>query len=87
MTSLLPQVIEGHVVPGVINPAITRKWITSEPYGPPIKQTPVVQPATKPPLKLGDEQHQDVMGALQKIMVQQKSTQMTEAIPGFRDWR
>ena len=87
MTSLIPQVITGHVVPGDPTP-IPRKWITNEPYGPPIKQEPVQQPTQGPPKKgLGEEQHHEVMGQLNKILVQQKSTQIQEALPGFRDWR
>ena len=84
MTSRIPQVITGHIVPGDPTPLI-RKWITNEPYGPPIKEQVVPQPTQGPPKKLGDEQHHEVMGQLQKILVQQKSTQMQEALPGFRD--
>ena len=86
MTSYLPQVITGHVVPGDPTP-LRRKWITNEPYGPPIKQEPVPEPTSGPPKKLGDEQHHEVMGQLSKILVEQKATQIQEAIPGFRDWR
>ena len=86
MTSLIPQVITGHVVPGDPTP-LPRKWITSEPYGPPIKQEPVPQPTQGPPKKLGDEQHHEVMGQLQQIVAQQKASQIQEALPGTRDWR
>ena len=82
----MPQVITGHVVPGDPTP-LPRKWITNEPYGPPIKQEPTPLPTEGPPKKLGDEQHHEVMGQLQKILVSQKATQMQDAIPGFRDWR
>lgn len=83
----MPKIITGHVVPGDPRP-LPRKWITNEPYGPPIKQTPTPQPTQGPPKKgLGEEQHHEVMGQLQKILVAQKSTQIQEALPGFRDWR
>ena len=86
MTSLVPIPVTGHVVPGDPTP-LRRKWITNEPYGPPIKEQPVVEPSTGQPKKHGDEQHNEVMGQLQKIIVKQQATQMQDALPGFRDWR
>ena len=65
MTSLVSIPVEGHVVPGDPTP-LRRKWITNEPYGPPIKELPVVEPSTGPPKKLGDEQHGEVLGQLKK---------------------
>ena len=52
-----------------------------------IKEQPVVEPSTGQPKKLGDEQHHEVMGQLQKIIVKQQATQMQDASPGLRDWR
>ena len=37
MTSILPPIITGEVVPGVIDPSITRSHFTNLPYGPPIQ--------------------------------------------------
>ena len=97
MTSRIPDIITGHVVPGVINPNIRRKWVTDTPYGPPIKEQPVVQAAPQQPQQpgvaphqIGDETHShpDLMSALSKMAVKQTTVQkITDAQPGYRDWR
>ena len=97
MTSRIPDIITGHVVPGVINPNIRRKWVADTPYGPPIKEQPIIQAAPKQgpagqgaPHQIGDETHThpDLTSALTKMAVKQTSVQkITDAQPGYRDWR
>ena len=83
----MPTAITGHIVPGDPTP-LKRKWITQTPYGPPIQEEKVVQPTTgNAPKPIGDQQHNQVMDALKNIMVEQKSSQITEALPAHRDWR
>ena len=101
MTSRTPDISawEGHVVPGVINPNIRRKWFTNIPYGGPIKEQPVSQPPVTPdqggagtqpqsggaPHPVGDEAHAGALAKIKQMMVSQTAQQKT--IPAFRDWR
>jgi len=95
MTSLMPQVITGSIYPGKIDPRIKRKWITDYPYGPPIKAERITQPqAVKPGEKavgqlkhIGDEHHMDISNLLKKLVISQKTEQITKALPRHRDWR
>ena len=61
MTSVIPQPIPGHIVPGTTSPFIKvlKPWgwenirinpgvITTRPYGPPVKKEPKAQPAPTP---------------------------------------
>ena len=100
MTSILPPIITGEVVPGVIDPSITRSHFTNLPYGPPIQparveSVPMPLPGTKP-RPTGDERHSggDMMQILQKVLQQQQQGQgggqqapIAKSLPGFRDWR
>ena len=100
MTSQRPDISawEGHVVPGVVDPNIRRKWVTNQPYGPPIKEEKVFQqqgpsnPAGTPH-PLGDDAHPGhggAMGLLQKMLKKaptQPGYQITGKMPAYRDWR
>ena len=97
MTSQIPQVITGSVVPGILNPNIRRSYFTNVPFGNPIKtqdfkveQTNVPAPNAKGgvPHPIGDEaSHHDVLSKLKDVLVNQQATQITKALPGWRDWR
>ena len=94
MSSYMSSVITGSVYPGVIDPRIRRKWITDYPYGAPIKAEKLSNPI-KPEgerslgqiKKMGDEHHFDVADLLKKLVISQKTEQITKALPRHRDWR
>ena len=98
MTSLMPQPVPGHIVPGTSEPFIKvlKPWgwetqrlrpgiISETPYGPPIKPEPV-HAAPQAPKPIGDEAHHGIMNAL-SALVAQHSTQITDAMPTQRPWR
>ena len=101
MTSVLPQPVAGHVVPGTSTPLIKvlKPWgwqeytlragdISETKLGPPIKKEAAVAPAPEQakPKQIGDEQH---AGLMQKLgaLIQQNTTQISDALPGNRLWR
>ena len=101
MTSLLPKPVEGDIVPGTSTPYIQvyQPWgwethrlragtISTTPYGPPIEKDPAPQPAppTEKPKMIGDEHHHSIMSAISSL-VQQHTSQISEALPGDRLWR
>ena len=99
MSSLIPQPVPGHVVPGPSNNLIQmlKPWgwqtlqlrpgiISDTPWGPPIKPEPVSTPAPVKPKQIGDEQHHGIMNALSAI-VAQSASQITDALPSNRQWR
>ena len=99
MSSVMPQAIPGHVVPGTTTPLIKvlKPWgwqtyrlragdITETPYGPPIEKEPTVQPAPAKPKQIGDEHHHGLMAKL-SAMISQNTTQISDALPGYRTWR
>ena len=98
MTSLMPQPVPGHIVPGTSQPYIQvmKPWgwetqrirpgiISETHYGPPIKPEPVVQAKPQPPKAMGDEHH-GMLNAL-SALVAQHSTQVVDAMPTERLWR
>ena len=100
MSSLQPKPVEGHIVPGTSSPFIkeytpwgweTRRLragvISETPYGPPIEKEPTPQPVpTEKPKQIGDEHHHSIMSAISSL-VQQNTTQMSDALPSNRMWR
>ena len=101
MTSVLPQPVAGHVVPGTNGTEIKvlKPWgwqtytlragdITETKFGPPIVKEAAVAPAPEQakPKAIGDEHH---AGLMQKLgaLIQQNTTQMSDALPGNRLWR
>ena len=101
MTSILPQPVPGHIVPGTSSPEIKvlKPWgwqtymlragdISETKLGPPIKKEAAVAPAPQQakPKQIGDEQHS---GLMQKLgaLIQQNTTQMSDALPDNRLWR
>ena len=74
---------------------IQRGVISASPYGPQIKPEPRVQPVPKgptpqsapgvPPKPLGDDLHLGVLEALHSLT--KETSKMTEALPGYRQWR
>ena len=101
MTSILPQPVPGHIVPGTSTPEIKvlKPWgwqtymlragdISETKFGPPIKKEAAVAPAPEQakPKPIGDEQH---AGLMQKLgaLIQQNTTQISDALPGNRLWR
>ena len=102
MTSILPQPVAGHVVPGTNTPIIKvlKPWgwqtytlragdISETKFGPPIKKEAAVAPAPQQqakPKPIGDEQH---AGLMQKLgtLIQQNTTQISDALPDDRLWR
>ena len=95
----MPKPVPGHIVPGTSTPLIKvlKPWgwqtytlragdITHTPHGPPIEKEPVVQPAPAKPKQIGDEHHHGLMAKL-SALVQQNTTQMADALPGYRTWR
>ena len=92
MTSLMPVAIAGHIVPGKVDPFLRFSFVTNKPYGPPAKIQHRPAAAPQKPRDLGDEGHQQLLGAIKGIgagtaKVQQQATQIADALPGFRDWR
>ena len=87
MTSLMPVAIAGHIVPGKVDPLIRFSYVTHRPYGPPVKIQPKGHPPQQKPRDIGDERHQQLLGAIKGLNVKQQATQITDALPGFRDWR
>ena len=96
MSSYMSQVVTGSVYPGTIDPRIKRKWITDYPYGPPIKPERITQPQIAKPGErssvgqvkhIGDEHHLDMANLLKKLVISQKTEQITTALPRHRDWR
>jgi len=83
----MPKAIEGHIVPGKISPFIVFSYITNRPYGPPEKRQLYSKPIPQKPKMIGDERHQQLMGALKNIAVTQNTTQIQDALPEPRDWR
>ena len=77
MTSILPPILTGEVVPGVIDPNISRSHFTNIPYGPPIAPPTVASvpmaPASTKPRPTGDERHGagGLAEILQKVMQKQ----------------
>ena len=102
MTSLVPKIITGNIVPGkVVMPVmawpfnlalpsrVQRAYVTNIQNGPPIKMQEVVsQPI--PPRPTGDEKNQaGLMKILQNVMQKggQQSEAIAKALPGDRSWR
>ena len=95
----MPKPVEGHIVPGPSTPFIQviKPWgwetqmlragiISDQKWGPPIKPEPVVQPEAAKPKQIGDEHKGKIMDAL-SALVAQHTTQITDALPGDRQWR
>jgi len=88
MTSLMPVAIAGHIVPGKVDPFLRFSHVTHRPYGPPIKGQPRAPAPPQKPRDIGDERHQQLLGAIKGIGgVKQQVTQITDALPAHRDWR
>ena len=87
MTSFMPTVVSGHIVPGKVDPLIRFSYVTNRHYGPPTNVRPRGPAPAQKPRDLGDERHQQLLGAIKNIGITQQATQITDALPGYRDWR
>ena len=88
MTNYMPRALTGQLVPGVVSNMFQFSYVTERPYGLPMKKAVYTPAAPQKPKNLGDSKHQELMGALKNLTsVTQKATQMTDALPGNRDWR
>ena len=104
MTSQLPRVLTGDVVPGsIIGPKVEypflqslpsrvqRSFVTSTPFGPPIKK-PEVKSVPIPPRPTGDDKNQQMLKILQSVMQKQGgdkkvSEPIAQSLPGNRSWQ
>ena len=91
MTTLTSRVVTGELVPGKLDPRLSRSYFTSRPWGEPIKPDHGVMPSIAAqqlkPKPLGDEGN--MMNILQKVMQKQgnKTAPPTESMPSNRTWR
>ena len=84
----MPVAIAGHIVPGKVDPFIRFSYVTHRPYGPPVNIRPKGSPPPQKPRDIGDERHQQLLGAIKGIGgVKQQVTQIVDALPAHRDWR
>ena len=84
----MPVAIAGHIVPGKVDPFIRFSYVTHRPYGPPVNIRPKGPPPQQKPRDIGDERHQQLLGAIKGIGgVKQQVTQIVDALPAHRDWR
>jgi hypothetical protein len=88
MSSLMPVAIPGHIVlNSKVDPFLRFTYVTHRFYGPPVKEQPRAPPPQQKPRDIGDERHKQLLGAIKGINVKQQSTQIVDALPGYRDWR
>ena len=91
MTTLTSHIVTGSIVPGKLDPRLTRSYFTNQPWGPPIREekgvVPSVAAAALKPKALGDEGN--MMSILQKVLQKQESSSapLKESIPANRTWR
>ena len=74
----LEKIFNVNAVPAILIWNDTRKPVKA------MKQN--IKPQTKP-LSLGDERHQQLIGAIQGLKVSQHTSQIQDALPRNRDWR
>ena len=86
MSKFYPHPIEGHIVPGIINPNLQYDFTTSNHHAP-IKKEIHAQAPPVPIQNLGDERHHELISAIKGLKVGQNVTQIQQALPQHRDWR
>ena len=78
--------VEGHIVPGVKDPRLQYLFTTSNHRTAILKEIHAQLPPA--PIKnLGDERHQELLGAIKGLKVTQNVAQIQNALPQRRDWR
>ena len=89
MSNLYPVAIEGHVVPGIVDPSLMFSFVTETPHGKPMKIPEPAAPTEQKPKDLGQERHLQLLSAIKGLGGAGKSVKQafTEAMPGNRDWR
>ena len=78
--------VEGHTVPGIINPNLVYSFTTSNHLSA-IKKEITTELPPAPIKNLGDERHQELIGAIKGLKVTQNVAQIQQALPQHRDWR
>lgn len=92
MSNLRPTVVEGSILDRPVDPHVTLRFVTETPggLGLPIRHKPVPEPVPEKPMDLGEERHQQLIGAIKGLKVDQNVSQkanVTEALQQSRDWR
>jgi len=86
--NLFPIALEGQLVPGFIDPNVQKGIDTDRRMGVrAIAPKRFEEPTQKKPIDVGEKRHHELLDAIKGLQVEQKATQISEALEENRDWR
>ena len=86
--NLYPTALTGELVPGKLDPRFVKGIDTNRRMGViPLAPPRFDEPTKKQPLDVGEKRHHELLDAIKGLNVEQKATQISEALEENRDWR